>query len=65
MATWGCSQQVCASCRYWCGTRKIDFMACFFDAKEDKGQCSGPDGSFRGVETGEGSSCSKWEIFRK
>lgn len=65
MSTWSSNQQVCASCRYWCGRRKIDFMAYFFDVEEDKGECSGPAGSFRGIETGEGSSCSEWEAFRK
>lgn len=65
MSTWSSNQQVCASCRYWCGARNIDFMAYFFEAKEDKGECAGPSGSFRGIETGEGSSCSVWEPFRK
>lgn len=40
-------------------------MAYFFDAKEDRGECEGPPGSFNGIETGEGSSCIKWEPFRK
>jgi len=63
MATWGKLQKVCASCRYWCGTRKIDFMAQFFEA-EQMGECAGPDGSFRGIELSEGASCDKWEQFR-
>ncbi|MBX4263126.1 hypothetical protein [Clostridium estertheticum] len=65
MSTWSSSQQVCASCRYWCGRRNIDFMACFFEALGERGICEGPDGSFRGIETNEGSSCTQWETFRK
>lgn len=65
MSTWSCNQQVCASCRYWCGARSIDFMAYFFDAKDEKGKCAGPSGSFRGIEMWESSSCSVWEQFRK
>lgn len=65
MSTWGCNHQVCATCRYWCGRRKIDFMAYFFEAKEESGECAGPLGSFRGIEMGEGSSCCEWEAYRK
>lgn len=65
MSTWGSNQQVCASCRYWCGRRKVDFMACFFEAIEGTGECSGPAGSFRGLEMDEGAYCSGWEAFRK
>jgi hypothetical protein len=64
MSSWGCDQKVCASCRYWCGRREIDFMANFFDVKEERGVCSGPPGSFRGAAMYEGASCSEWETFR-
>lgn len=40
-------------------------MACFFEVLGESGICSGPDGSFRGIETNEGSSCTQWETFRK
>lgn len=65
MPVWSCDQQVCTSCRYWCGRRKIDFTASFFEALEDKGECAGPDGSFRGIEMWHGSSCCKWEGYRQ
>ena len=64
MSSWSCDQKVCTSCRFWCGKRKIDFMANFFEAEDNRGECAGPRGSFRGVKTGEGSSCSEWETFR-
>lgn len=62
--SWSCDQQVCASCRYWSGQREIDFLACFFNVKSDKGMCNGPMGSFRGVEMSDGASCSEWQPFR-
>lgn len=64
MGTWGRSQQVCATCRYWGGERDIDFFAQVFEVLDSPGMCRGPFGSFRGVETDEGGSCSEWESFR-
>lgn len=64
MSCWGKNQQVCATCRYWCGSRDIDFIASHFHALHSQGLCQGPFGSFRGVEMGEGSSCQAWEPFR-
>lgn len=64
MGCWGKEQQVCATCRYWSGQREIDFTASHFDALDNQGMCNGPHGSFRGIEMGEGASCSEWETFR-
>lgn len=47
------------------GDRDIDFMAYFFDAKKPDGICNGPDNSFRGIYTNEGTSCEAWEAFRQ
>lgn len=63
MSGWSCNQKVCTSCRYWCGRREIDFMACFFNALDVYGLCMGD--VFRGIETSESSSCSSWEPFKK
>lgn len=64
MSNWSRGQQVCATCRYWSGNRQIDFMAQFYEAKEEMAPCNGPNGSFRPAPVGAGSSCSCWEIFR-
>jgi len=64
MGSWGKEQQVCATCRYWAGAREIDFSASCFAALHAEGRCNGPDGSFRGCQMGEGSSCSEWETYR-
>lgn len=64
MSCWGKDQQVCASCRYWGGKREVDVFAQFFDAEDGYGICYGPAGSFRGIETNQGGSCSEWENFR-
>jgi hypothetical protein len=63
MSSWSCDQQVCATCRYWCGKRDIEFMANFFNAMAEKGKCADPSGNFRGIYTYEGTSCSDWEAF--
>ncbi len=65
MSTWSKDQPVCASCRYWGGQRSVDFMATFFEAKEESGRCNGPYmGSMSGLDTFEGASCLKWEAVR-
>lgn len=64
MGSWSRDMQVCASCRYWCGRRNMDFWACHFEAIDSEGLCNGPDGSFRSIMMGEGSSCGFWEVFR-
>lgn len=64
MSNWSCDQKVCAACRYWCGRRKIDSWASFFEALDEKGECAGPQGSFRGADMYDSSSCSEWESFR-
>lgn len=64
MSCWGKSQRVCATCRYWSGRREMDFTASHFNTLAKTGTCNGPFGSFRGVDMGEGSSCSEWESFR-
>ncbi len=63
-STWGSSQQVCATCRYWSGSREIDCFASCFTIKDDTGVCNGPDGSFRGMQMGDAASCSEWAPFR-
>lgn len=63
MGCWSKEQKVCASCRYWGGVRLIDFTASHFDTNST-GTCNGPFGSFRGLEMGDGSSCSEWEPYR-
>ena len=65
MSSWSCDMQVCGSCRYWLGRRKIDFMAYLFEMIDTQGECAGPQGSFKGLDMGEGSSCMKWEAFRR
>lgn len=65
MQSWSCNQQVCASCRYWCGKREIDFMAYFFEVLEDEGKCANPAGGFRGVKMNGGSSCCDWKAFKE
>lgn len=64
MGNWSIDQKVCATCRYWSGSRDIDFMALFFEAKVSLARCNGPSGSFRPCNTGDGSSCSCWQAFR-
>lgn len=64
MGNWSCDQQVCASCRYWCGKRNIDFTASFFEAIDEQGTCNGPQSGFRGCEMWDSSSCNEWEPFR-
>ncbi len=65
MATWSKAQPVCASCRYWGGRRAVDFMASFFETKDQTGVCNGPYiGSMSGLQTFEGASCPKWETVR-
>ncbi|MCC5911654.1 MAG: hypothetical protein JJT76_14610 [Clostridiaceae bacterium] len=64
MSTWSNQQRVCATCRYWSGRREMDFSAIFFTAKDEKGRCNGPIGSFRMVDMNHGASCSFWEVFR-
>lgn len=34
------------------------------EALADRGTCAGQDGSFRGIETNEGSACNVWETYR-
>lgn len=65
MATWGNTQMVCCTCRYWGGRRDIDFSASFFTAIDNEGKCNGPDNSFRSVIMNEGGSCNAWEPFRE
>ncbi|GAB6181201.1 hypothetical protein JCM14036_25200 [Desulfotomaculum defluvii] len=64
MGTWSREMQVCASCRYWCGKRKIDSWACSFEVIESEGICNGPDGSFRSMVMWGSSSCGEWKPFR-
>lgn len=64
MGKWAATMRVCATCRYWCGSRDVDGLATMFEAKEPYGMCAGPFGSFRGCQMNEGHSCSKWEKFR-
>lgn len=64
VSTWSCDQQVCCSCRFWGGRRDIEFTGSFYEALEEKGKCFAPQGGFRGVEMGEGSSCSDWESYK-
>lgn len=49
MSVWSCEQQVCASCRYWLGSRVIDFTASFYEAESEQSKCAAPHGGFRGV----------------
>lgn len=65
MSTWSCDQQVCASCRYWCGRREIDVEAYFFTAYGNSGKCANLDSGFRNTKTDEGGYCSQWEAFNK
>jgi hypothetical protein len=64
MTTWNMTQQVCATCRYWNGRRKIDFMAQFVNVEESTADCNGPDGSFRFAIVSEGGTCGYWSKYR-
>lgn len=64
MSSWSCDQKVCASCRYWLGKRDVDFLAYFFESISGQGKCAAPKGVFRGVDMGEGSTCSDWGSFK-
>lgn len=59
------SMPVCATCRYWCGKRDINFSFTVFEALEDSGKCCGVhSASFRGLDTWPSGSCMGWEGFR-
>lgn len=64
MATWGYSQQVCATCRYWTGQREIDVFANFFTPIDSEGKCACPYSGFRGGTMSSAASCSEWESFK-
>jgi hypothetical protein len=63
MSCWGKGQEVCATCRYWSGSREIDFSGSHFNSLEQVAACQKPFGPFRGVTMSEGSSCSEWDSF--
>ncbi len=65
MTTWGNTQQVCATCRYWMGRREIEFTGTFYKAIDAEGKCANPYGGFRQATTNAGASCSDWESFKE
>ena len=65
MATWSRMQQVCATCRFWQGQRKIDAWGEFYEAIDDLGQCCNWEGGFNQTTTSEGGYCSDWESYKK
>ena len=64
MATWTMEDRVCCSCRYWSGSRKIDFMGVFVESNESSGRCNGPLGSFTHIDMNESNTCGYWENVR-
>lgn len=65
MSSWSCDESVCASCRYWRGTRKVDSKDYSVEALDENGTCRGLAGTFWGHDMSEGSSCSEWELYRE
>jgi hypothetical protein len=63
LSYWGKSQEVCTTCRFWSGSREIDFSGLNFNLLEQNAVCQKPFGPFRGVSMNEGSSCSEWASF--
>lgn len=65
MGTWNRIQQVCATCRFWQGQRKIDVWCEVYTAIEELGQCGNCNGCFRYTPVPEGGYCSDWESYKK
>ena len=65
MGTWSDKMIVCASCRYWAGSRNIDFTASFYTALNGDGKCCNPNSGYRGANMNEGYSCGCYECFKK
>lgn len=55
------TSNVCATCRYWLGRRKVDNAGQYFDPIDEMGKCCGPFGSFNPNESIYYGGCSKWE----
>lgn len=64
MAVWAMNQNICCTCRYWSGSRKIDYVGVFVESKESYSLCNGPKGSPVYVEMNESNTCSYWEKIK-
>ena len=65
MGTWNRIQQVCATCRFWQGQRKIDVWCENYTSLEELGQCGNCNGCFRYTPVPQGGYCSDWESYKK
>lgn len=63
MAIWKGKHQVCATCKFWCGERKIDFETYSFETIRKVGRCANWESVFRGNETQEQATCNAWQKF--
>lgn len=61
--SWGDTQQVCVTCRYWRGRREQDDSGMFFTAESETGKCGCRQSGFINSEMGYMASCSEWEKF--
>lgn len=63
MTVWRQKHQVCGTCKFWCGERKIDFERGFVETIKQTGLCAGRNSVFRGNETEEYENCNAWEVL--
>ncbi|MGL4344815.1 MAG: hypothetical protein ACRCTE_06440 [Cellulosilyticaceae bacterium] len=61
MAIWKGKHQVCGTCKFWCGERKIDFQTHSVETNKRIGRCAGWNSVYRGSETKEDAVCNAWE----